>query len=95
MINPGEILILAEEFLKISKKKKSEKKPWSDKPEGWDAKSVKKYRKSLTGDSEHTFSECMEKMKDKKEIDNPKAFCGSLKHFGKKKKDKKSDKKED
>jgi hypothetical protein len=50
---------------------------WRDLPDGWDAKSRKKFWNSLTkGEPEHKITECMEKMKGK--VDDPGAFCGGL-----------------
>lgn len=60
-------------FLKEAKKKK----PWSKKPPGWDNKSVKQYSRTMMKGEEHPFTACVEKMKD--HIDDPEAFCGSVK----------------
>lgn len=75
------------EFGKKEAKKKST--TWEKKPEGWDEKSVGKYTKTLTKDTEHPFTKCVEKIKDVKEIDDPKRFCGSIKPKMKNKKDSK------
>jgi hypothetical protein len=61
---------------------KEAKKPWSKKPPGWKKpKSIKKYYRTMTGKSKHPFSKCVEKMKD--HMDNPEAFCASVKDIGK------------
>lgn len=79
---------VSEFFLKEAKKKsKKKKKPWSDKPIGWDNKSVKQYAKTMMKDEEHPFTACVEKMKD--HFDDPKAFCGSVKGIFNKSKKKK------
>lgn len=53
------------------------KRPWSKKPKGWKAKSVKQYSKTMMGGEKHPFTECVKKMKNK--VDNPERFCGSVK----------------
>jgi len=56
---------------------------FTDKPEGWTDKSIKKYTKTFTskmkGDakSKGFFDKCVEKMKGK--MENPEGFCASLK----------------
>lgn len=65
-------------------KKKSKKKPWADKPKGWDNKSVKHYSKTMMKGKKHPFTECVKKMKDK-DISDPEAFCASIKQIYKKK----------
>lgn len=53
---------------------------WKNFPEGWNEKSVEKFAKSLTGkagDEEGFFEVCVEKMTGK--LDNPEAFCASVK----------------
>ena len=57
-------------------KKMVAKEPWSTLPKGWTDESVKKFWKSLTGDSKHKVTKCIERMKDK--FDDPGAFCASL-----------------
>jgi hypothetical protein len=54
--------------------KRSDK--WKSKPKGWTDKSRKQFWESLTGESEHKVTVCMEKMKGK--VDNTGAFCASL-----------------
>jgi hypothetical protein len=52
-------------------------------PPGWDQKSVEKFARSLTGktkkDHKGFFRACVAKMKDVEGMDNPEAFCASLK----------------
>lgn len=64
--------------------KTAKSKPWAKKPKGWKQKSVKQYSKTMMSGKEHPFAFCTEKMKD--HIDNPEAFCASVKdvHKGKK-----------
>lgn len=80
------VCALAEEFekkaiereIKKLAKKKKKGKQWKKMPKGWKAKSRKSYYNSLVGDdAEHPVTKCMEKMED--HIDNPGAFCASLK----------------
>ena len=61
---------LAEKFEKQAAARKGKK--WKDMPKGWTAKSRKEYYESIGG-----FDECLEKMEDK--VDDPGAFCASLK----------------
>jgi hypothetical protein len=61
-----------DEFVRLAKKKPRKGHKWRKLPKGWSAKSRKKYYESIGG-----FDECMEKMKDK--MDEPGAFCASLK----------------
>lgn len=66
--------------------KAAKKKPWNKKPEGWTERSVGKYTKTLTEEAEHPFTKCVEKLKGKSNITDPKRFCGSLKNRMKKNK---------
>lgn len=53
---------------------------WSDKPEGWTGKSIKKYSKSLVpggAKKENFFDKCVKRMEGK--VSNPQAFCASVK----------------
>ncbi len=64
--------------------KESKKKPWSTRPLGWKKpKTIKKYWKTLTKKKERPFTECVKKLK--KHMNNPEAFCGSVKSIVKKK----------
>jgi hypothetical protein len=62
------LLVLGESFEKL--------------PKGWTEDSLDKFAKSLTDkskdDPEGFFTECVKKMKET-DIDDPEAFCGSLK----------------
>ncbi|KKN18083.1 hypothetical protein LCGC14_0959420 [marine sediment metagenome] len=58
------------EIEKLAKKRKGKK--WKKMPKGWKPKSRKSYYESIGG-----FDGCMEEMKDK--MDDPGAFCASLK----------------
>lgn len=82
------VCALAEEFekkaiereIEKSAKKKKEKKKgkqWKKMPKGWKSKSRESYYDSLVGDEEHPVTKCIDKMED--HIDNPGAFCASLK----------------
>lgn len=71
-MNIDKLIVLAERYLKLTAKKK----PWSKKPKGWKDKSIKKYYKTMSEDSKHPFTTCVEKMK--KHIDNPEAYCASI-----------------
>ena len=59
-----------------------EKLGWDNLPKGWTKKSVKKFANSLTKESGKTpdddgwFDACVNKIKG--EIDDPEAFCASL-----------------
>ena len=69
---------LEREIGKLAKKRKKKKgKQWKKMPKGWKSKSRKSYYESLVGKSEHPVSKCMEEMKGN--IDDPGAFCASLK----------------
>jgi len=48
---------------------------WMGLPKGWTDESVAKFWESLTGDVKHKVTKCMEKMKS---MDDPGAFCASL-----------------
>jgi len=50
---------------------------WDNLPKGWTKESVEKFWGSLTGDHEHKFTECRKKMEGN--VDDPDAFCASLK----------------
>jgi hypothetical protein len=50
---------------------------WQSLPRGWTKDSLKKFWDSLTGDAQHKVTACMDKMKGK--LDDPGAFCASLK----------------
>jgi hypothetical protein len=52
---------------------------WDTLPKGWTSKSVKKFWESLTGDRKHKITACMKALKGKPGIDDPGAFCASLK----------------
>ena len=60
----------------------SEEIGWENLPKGWDKKSVEKFANSLTKDSglspddEGWFDACVEKIEG--ELDDPEAFCASL-----------------
>ena len=73
------LLALASVFEAVAKKKKH--KAWSKdhRPPGWKAKSVKQYSKTMMDDKKHPFEACVEKLKGKKDIDNPEAMCASIK----------------
>lgn len=56
---------------------------WSDLPDGWTEKSIKKFAKSLTGkdvDEEGFWTKCFERIKDEEGFDeeSAKKFCSSL-----------------
>lgn len=51
---------------------------WSKLPKGWTQESVDKFWGTLTGDSKHKVTKCIERMKDKPGFDDPGAFCASL-----------------
>lgn len=59
---------LVDEFVKLAKKGKK----WKKLPKGWDTESRKDYYESIGG-----FDGCMEEMEGK--MDDPGAFCASLK----------------
>ena len=71
-VGPDDILIFADNFESLAKKK-----PWTDKPEGWTNKSVKQYSKTMMGKKKHPFTACVKKMKGK--VETPERFCGSVK----------------
>lgn len=73
----SKLLSFTKEFEKSAKSPKM----WSKKPHGWKEKSVKQYSKTMTKGEEHPFTECVEKMEDK--VDNPEAFCASVKDISK------------
>jgi len=73
----SKLLSFASEFEKAAKAPKM----WKKKPHGWKEKSVKQYSKTMTKGEEHPFTECVEKMKGK--VDNPEAFCASVKDIAK------------
>lgn len=53
---------------------------WSDKPEGWTGKSVKKFSHSLVkggAKKEDFFDKCVKRMKGK--VSNSEAYCASVK----------------
>ena len=53
---------------------------WKNLPKGWDDTSVKKFAQSLTGKdatAEGFFDACVDKMTGK--LDNPEAFCATVK----------------
>lgn len=50
---------------------------WESLPKGWTEDSVKKFWSSLTGDAEHKVTSCISDMEGK--VDDPGAFCASLK----------------
>jgi hypothetical protein len=52
---------------------------WENLPPGWDEESLDSFAQSLTGQEgeEGFFTACMNKMED--ELDDPEAFCASLK----------------
>lgn len=64
----GELDALIDEFVKLAKKGKQ----WKKLPKGWDTESRKDYYDSIGG-----FDGCMEEMEGK--MDDPGAFCASLK----------------
>ena len=49
---------------------------WKGKPDGWSNESRSSFWESLTGDAKHKVTKCMSKMQGK--VDNPGAFCASL-----------------
>jgi hypothetical protein len=67
------ILSLAASFEKLAKKPQS----WKKKPRGWKQKSVKQYSETMMKGKKHPFADCVKKMKGK--VDNPEAFCASVK----------------
>jgi hypothetical protein len=73
----SKLLSFATEFEKAAKAPKM----WGKKPHGWKEKSVKQYSKTMTKGEEHPFTECTKKMKGK--VDNPEAFCASVKDISK------------
>lgn len=54
-----------------------DERKWAKLPRGWTKDSLKKFWDSLTGDAEHKVTACIDKMKGK--MDDPGAFCASLK----------------
>jgi hypothetical protein len=74
-----QLFVFASIFEAVAKKKKH--KAWSKghRPRGWKAKSVKQYSKTMMEGEKHPFEACVKKMKGKGDIDNPEAFCASLK----------------
>ena len=52
---------------------------WDNLPDGWDEDSLESFAQNLTGQEgeEGFFTACMDKMED--ELDDPEAFCASLK----------------
>lgn len=52
---------------------------WEKLPRGWTEESLRKFWESLTGDVKHKMTKCVEKIKDVEAIDDPYAFCASLK----------------
>ena len=68
-----DIETLVNTFEKLAKAKKKKKGKWKEMPKGWDSKSRKSYYDSIGG----SVTKCMEKMKGN--IDDPGAFCASLK----------------
>jgi hypothetical protein len=55
----------------------SKRAGWEKLPKGWTAESVEKFWDSLTGDVKHKVTKCIKLMDGK--VDNPGAFCASLK----------------
>lgn len=51
---------------------------WKKLPKGWTRKSREKFWDTLTGDSKHPVTKCIEKMEGKSGIDDPGAFCAAL-----------------
>jgi hypothetical protein len=75
-------------FKRLIEKKLREENPytgWENLPPGWDEDSLESFAQNLTGQEgeEGFFTACMDKMED--ELDDPEAFCASLKdeRFGK------------
>jgi hypothetical protein len=55
-----------------------EAKGWSKLPKGWTEESLKKFFTTLTDkEPDHPWTACYDKIKGK--VDNPEAFCGSIK----------------
>ncbi|MFW6242598.1 MAG: hypothetical protein ACOC2W_00400 [bacterium] len=57
---------------------------FSNLPTGWDKNSVKKFAKTLGGKDvdikdDKWFYNCVKKIKDMGEIDNPESYCATLK----------------
>lgn len=50
---------------------------WDNLPKGWTKESARKFWSSLTGDVKHKVKKCISKMEGN--INNPDAFCASLK----------------
>jgi hypothetical protein len=51
---------------------------WKNLPKGWTKDSIEDFWESLTGDAKHKVTKCTKKMEG--DVDNPAAFCNSLKH---------------
>lgn len=56
---------------------------WEDFPRGWSKASIKKYAKTIGGDtdieSKEWFYKCVDKLKDQEEVDNPEELCATIK----------------
>jgi len=51
---------------------------WEGLPKGWTEESLKKFWGSLTGDVKHKVTKCIKKMETVSGVDDPGAFCASL-----------------
>lgn len=58
------------------KPSKAKGRKWKKLPKGWTPKSRRKFWETLTGDSKHPVTTCIEKMTGK--VDDPAAFCAAI-----------------
>lgn len=71
--------IIGEEVNRMLREDENPYTGWENLPDGWDEDSLESFAQNLTGQEgeEGFFTACMDKMED--ELDDPEAFCASLK----------------